>query len=342
MIHIKPEIISGIKSANFLEDLFPYLQSAIELEHATIPPYLTAMFSFKPGTETDIRGIIHSIVIEEMLHMTIASNILNAIGGSPDINKKDFIPNYACHLPMGIAGQLNVGLEKFSILLVENVFMHIEEPESPIIFNNLMAKEETFNTIGQFYNALRDAIKRLTSSSETLPGNPSKQVTSSFFSSENLFPIINTNDVVKAINIIIEQGEGTATSPLDGEEIAHYYRFQEISKGKQLIKDPHVPNGYSFTGKDISFTADNVYNIFPNTKASMLLKDSEEWRRVNEFNTTYYSLLSGLHRTFNGEPEYLSNTIGVMFDLRLAAEKLCATDFPGKEGKKIGPSFEWN
>jgi hypothetical protein len=39
------------------------------------------------------------VVIEEMLHMTIAANVLNAVGGHPAIDRPDFVPNYPEDLP---------------------------------------------------------------------------------------------------------------------------------------------------------------------------------------------------------------------------------------------------
>ena len=61
------------------------LQQAVELEHATIPLYLYALYSLVPGKNDAIAAIIQSVVVEEMLHMTLACNVLNAIGGAPDI-----------------------------------------------------------------------------------------------------------------------------------------------------------------------------------------------------------------------------------------------------------------
>ncbi len=340
MLKINPEFVRRVKQANNLSALFPLFQNAIELEHSTIPPYLTAMFSFKPGAGDYIRTVIHSVVIEEMLHMTIAGNILNAIGGSPDINKKDFIPDYKCHLPMGIGGELEVGLERYSPDLVHNVFMEIEEPEHPLVLKSRAVETDTYKTIGEFYQALQGKLEEL--APEHLPGDPAKQVTSSFFSKDLLYPIRTKKDAINAINIIVEQGEGTSTSPADFDgEIAHYYKFQELYKGRQLVKDPSAPHGYSFTGPEIPYNAADVWPIYPNTKAGMVAPGTEERRRLDEFNSSYVSLLNGLHRTFNGDPGYLPATIGVMFDLRLAAEKLCGTAFPGKPGFNIGPSFEW-
>ncbi len=342
MLKIDQKYIAQVNASETLEDLFPLLQNAIELEHATIPPYLTAMFSFKPNTGSEIRTIIHSIVIEEMMHMTIAANIMNAIGGSPDISSPGFIPNYPGPLPMGIGSQdgLIVGLEKFSLELVKNVFMEIEEPENPIPPSaKLAAALPTFKTIGQFYMAVQKKIIEL--APDKLPGDPAKQVTSDFFSANLLFPILTKQNAVDAINIIIEQGEGTPESPLDPEkELAHYYKFAEIAEQKRIVVRPD--GSYSFSGDPIPFNPGDVLPLFPNTKAAMLLPEtSEERRRVDDFNNAYSSLLSGLHRTFNGDPGYLPNTLGVMFDLKLLSEKLYATPFPGVDGYTIGAPYEW-
>ena len=58
------------------------LQAAVEVEHGTVPLYLTALWSIVNGSDA-AASVIHSVVVEEMLHMTIAANTLNAIGGAP-------------------------------------------------------------------------------------------------------------------------------------------------------------------------------------------------------------------------------------------------------------------
>ncbi|MEA5259097.1 ferritin-like protein [Arcicella aquatica] len=340
MLKIDAKYVRQIENASSLSDLHFLFQKAIELEHSTIPPYLTAMYSLKPNTSKEQKEIIHSIVVEEMLHMTIAANILNALDGKPKINSKSFVPTYPGHLPLGIGGGLVVGIEAFSKELVKKVFMEIEEPEYPIEFKVMSAQVDTYKTIGEFYQALQTKIEEL--AENILPGNPDRQVTSRFFAPDLLYPIITKEDAISAIDIIVEQGEGTTTSPEDQfDQLAHYYRFEEIFVGKRLVKDPSAPNGYSFSGAEIPYNPTDVYPIFPNTKTDMLPVGSQERRRMNEFNASYYSLLDGLHRTFNGEPNFLDNSIGLMFDIKLYAEKLCATPFPGKVGYTIAPSFEY-
>jgi hypothetical protein len=73
----------------------------------------------------------------------------------------------------------------------------------------------------------------------------------------------------------------------------------------------------------------------------MLPDNSEAKNRMNEFNSSYYSLLDALHHVFNGHPKNLDKSIGIMFDIKLAAEKLCTMSFPGKAGYNVGPSFEF-
>src|SRR4051812_16031301 len=86
------------------DELMTALQNAIRLEHSTIPPYLTAYYTLNGGSPSInyARTIIRDVVIEEMLHLTLAANILNAIGGAPRLSDPQFIPTYPGPLPMGI------------------------------------------------------------------------------------------------------------------------------------------------------------------------------------------------------------------------------------------------
>ncbi len=72
-------------SIRTLDELKEFLHRAMQLEHATIPPYMTALYSIKPGSNQAATQILRVIVVEEMLHLTIAANILNAVGGTPDL-----------------------------------------------------------------------------------------------------------------------------------------------------------------------------------------------------------------------------------------------------------------
>ena len=113
------------------DDLRAALQNAIRLEHSTIPPYLTALYTLSGTSDSAeyARSEIKDVVVEEMLHMGLVCNILNAIGGHPVIDDPDFIPAYPTGLPMGVAGDLQVHLKRYSKAVVEDTFMKIEQPQ---------------------------------------------------------------------------------------------------------------------------------------------------------------------------------------------------------------------
>src|SRR5215510_3787075 len=161
MITLKTELFEYLDGT--LEGLKRALQSAIELEHATIPPYLYALYSIRRNTNIEIADLVDSIVVQEMLHMAIDCNILNAIGGEPRIDDPRFVPKYPGHLPGGVEGSLVVGLAPFSKQVVKDTFMVIEEPERPLEFpveeTAVAAKPQ--ETIGQFYQGIIKQIGKL-------------------------------------------------------------------------------------------------------------------------------------------------------------------------------------
>src|SRR4051794_26167505 len=127
------------------------LQWAVELEFATIPIYLSGMWSLKDGSG-EVFDLIKSVVMEEMLHLGFASNMLVAVGGTPQISA----PVYpATGLPGNVRPELQVylaGLSKESVAM----YMQIELPENPLAFT-----VEEFPTIGSFYDAIAAAFATL-------------------------------------------------------------------------------------------------------------------------------------------------------------------------------------
>src|SRR5687768_4726057 len=97
-LRVSPEIMSKLAQGD-KKSVLSAIQDAIKLEHSTIPPYLYALYSLKEGNNQGIIDIIQSVVIEEMLHMTLACNILNALGGTPEIDTPSFVPTYPGTLP---------------------------------------------------------------------------------------------------------------------------------------------------------------------------------------------------------------------------------------------------
>ncbi|HEX9990591.1 MAG TPA: ferritin-like protein [Chloroflexia bacterium] len=340
MIKLHPGLASALDTT---EGLQAALQNAIELEHATIPTYLYAMFSIKTGSNTSIENLISSVVIEEMLHMSLACNILNAIGGSPVIDEPGFIPDYPGPLPGSVEEGLIVPLAPFSLDLVKNVFMEIEEPEDPQIYPVLTpaaalgAAAEPI-TIGQFYGMIKEQLKL--AGPGIWVGDKSRQVTYQYM--PELTEVYDFDTAAAAIDLIVEQGEGTTTDPMEpgsDTEPAHYYRYAEIYNGKTLITNPSPPPGYIYGGAPIPFDPTGVYPTVENPKAANYPAGSKARYACDTFNYTYTSLLKSLHSVFNGYPGQMNNAIGLMESLKEQVVDLMAIDLGN--GTTAGPSFEY-
>jgi Ferritin-like len=338
MIKLKPKLFEALDTR---DGLLTALQQAIQLEHATIPAYLYALYSLKPDSNTVIRELLFSVVTDEMLHMSLVCNILNALGGSPTFDDPKFIPQYPGSLPGAVEAELIVSLEGFSLDLVKNVFMVIEEPETPLQFRFATLAAAPPLTIGQFYSAIKQQIKERGSS--IFVGDPSRQVTYPRWPAE-LIKVTDVDSATRAIEVIVEQGEGTSTSPLDVEgDFAHYYRFAEIYHGKRLIPNPNpgAPNDqkYIYGGDPIPFDPNGVLSAIKNPTASTYPAGSQARYACDTFNYTYTSLLKTLQMTFNGSPDRLGNAIGLMESLKEQAMSLVNIDLGN--GKKAGPSFAY-
>lgn len=344
MIRLNRSVIEGIRAADTPAKLHRYLQSAIELEHSTIPPYLTAMLSLRPGRNRRIAELIRRIVIQEMLHMSIAANILIAIGGRPQINTPDFVPSYPGPLPMQIGDDLIVGIEAFSMPLVREVFMAIEQPEDEIPVR-LAAEADRYATIGQFYDAIQAQIRVLGSSIFVQPTAPPQVVAPRWFAPDRLYPIVDVDSACAAIDLIKIEGEGTSTSPFQSpEEPAHFYQFGSILNGREIVRvpgRPGEPDGYAYAGPVIPFDPDGVWPLAPNCKIADFAPGTRARVRIEQFAYNYSSVLNALHRAFNGEPATLDAAIGLMYDLRVLAVSMMQTVADPASGRTVGPSYEY-
>lgn len=372
MLKIPFRIIQEIHNAKQASDLYKHLQAAIELEHSTIPLYLTALYSIQPNSNQAATEILFSVVREEMLHMVIAANVLNAIGGSPEVNKPEFIPTYPGNLPM-VQTDLIVGLAPLSMALITNTFMQIETsvdpedyPAKPVSFALRAMPQEEYQTIGDFYEAIISKITELHRQG-ALTIKPRYQVVNEqWFPKTELFEITDVDKATSALNLIIVQGEGTKTvqttrvsalngkganqltntfSPFDPEnQPAHYYRFAQIVKGGRLVPDPENPSGFVYNlNQPMNLDSEKIYPLVENSKAEMYPEGSRARRLIDQFNCSYTSLLNGLHKTFNGNSDYLNTTIGVMFELKLQAQEMAEVEIKEgpNAGKLVAPSFEY-
>jgi hypothetical protein len=229
------------------------VQFAIELESSTIPPYLTAYWSVKNISSSPAPNILLSIVLQEMLHMGIVCNLSNSLGQTPIIASPAVVPKYPGRLPGDVHPTLWVELKPLSKGLIADTFMTIEEPETASV---RFAFGQTYPTIGAFYTAIGECIRKLPD--RTFTGTRQLTLARPDFT---LNPITTASEALAGIELIKEQGEGESGSPLYGPnpaDMAHYYLFGQIYHEKVL--EQVSPNTWTYTGEDIPFpSADEIY-----------------------------------------------------------------------------------
>lgn len=350
-----------------LEILRRELQVAIEVELSTIPPYLSALYSIRAEANPQAQANLRNVVMEEMLHMTLAANVLNAVGGHPQIGRRGFVPGYPSDLPWHAPG-FQVGLAAFSAAQVE-CFCAIEapDPRHPLLARLTLldparvaqaqagcSKEpppepKNYQTLGAFYAALIERLHWLVcrfSPASIFTGDRSLQVRpDAYYGADG--PIIVVHDLetaVSALREIVLQGEGTHTSVWDGshEEAvppapAHYYQFDEIRRGRRYRAgdQPDHPTGASF---DVDWAA--VHPMSANPKRQAYERAHPEiYERLKRFDDLYLAVLDQVNTAFNGEPDQLRRAVARMYELRYAATELMCVPDPLQPGHTVGASF---
>ena len=128
-------------SIETVDDLRSHLVLATRVELSTIPPYLYAMYSIE-DQESEAARLIASVVVEEMLHVALITNLLLAVGGEPSF-RYDLIPSYpgflAHHQP-----DLLLELRECTPELIEGTFLEIEKPRAP----GAIPEDDNFETLG--------------------------------------------------------------------------------------------------------------------------------------------------------------------------------------------------
>jgi len=351
-----------------LKDLKYHLQLALEVEFFTIPPYLCALWSIQDGNNLEAQEVIKSVVIEEMLHMTLVANLMNAVGAKPKLGKKEF-PTYPNLLPHSSNNHREIHLEKFSPDAIE-AFMEIEQPRKP----KGPPEDDNFQTIGQFYEAVLDGLEYLVDklgSKKVFKGHKNNQITPKYYygSGGFIFTIENLKDARNAIHEISEQGEGYIPESKetnghkdanpkkyqlgriwDGDdhygqspEPAHYYRFQEIILGQKYQHgdkpyDPKKPNSGP-TGEKFTVHWDKVDNM---QKDPQVCPDYQEdvREKMDSFNQSYTRMMKTIEKAYNGHPHLLREGVGEMYKLKYLGKELMR--IPSGDGKTtVGPSFKF-
>jgi hypothetical protein len=357
-------------------DLRAALQQALLVEQATIPPYLAALFSLRPDYNVKVAEIIRGVVLEEMQHMAQVGNLLNAVGGEPQIGRPGLVPTYPGRLPGPVLPDLKVRLRAFSLEQVRDVFMAIEQPQHPTVDGKpfrgavidrsqvtldrsgkvLAAGEEAMRTledwfhraeytpltIGWFYNQIARAVSVLDKQGGLFTGDPGRQV-SWPDAPATLYQVTDRRSALLAIYQIIEQGEGSphdlnGNDIADPDELGHYYRFEEIAKGRTLVQDAR--GRWVYEGPEIPFDPVGVYPVVDDADTYRLPAGSAARRDSQQCDESYTNLLTSLNRVFNGHPSELDDAVGLMNQVQVQAKKLYDVPAPGDEHKVLGPAFQ--
>ncbi|MFI0479264.1 ferritin-like protein [Actinomadura sp. 9N215] len=250
----------GIQS---VQDLADHLHVAAQVELSTIPLYLYATYSIKTRGHSQWaapRGVLRSLIgisIEEMLHLALVRNLMVAIGHGDQISfyDKDFIPKYPSLMmhrynPDDEDGaEILLSLEKLSTDHV-STFRRIEMPDDvepdAVTFEAHPKAVGQYTSLGAFYRSIEagfcdlDAKKKI----KWALGDARKQYKRAFwneFGSGKPIRVHNLDTARKALNIIIEQGEGTLKDrqhikvKRGIEDFTHYEKFLRIQRGEEGI-----------------------------------------------------------------------------------------------------------
>ena len=231
------------------ESLIHQLYEAAELEHNLMCTYLYAAFSLKCGTEEGLstaeaeavarwRRTILSVAVEEMGHLTAVWNITAALGGSPRFGRMNFPLD-----PGALPASVIVRLAPFSEAVLQH-FIYLERPKHSVepdgegfkpdfTFQRGVAAPRVtpmpidYDTVGAFYENLAknlaDFVARV-GEKVAFCGDRNLQISRKEIDFQGCDPVFCSITALKALEAIVNQGEGAASETAD----SHYCRFLEI------------------------------------------------------------------------------------------------------------------
>ncbi|MFI9150591.1 ferritin-like protein [Streptomyces sp. NPDC053367] len=322
------------------------LQQAMMLELATLPPYLSAMWSIEPQSGEVLKAF-KRIVFDEMSHLGLAGNMLTTIGGVPRLGDVHAVPKYPGPLPGGVRPSLTVflsGLSKESL----DLFARIEEPDNPIAD----AAAQSHTSIGAFYTAILEAFR---DHADLITGGHQLIRDMEHHGAGNSLVALNSlADVEAAIDVIKEQGEGIGASPENPHpgvtgELAHYFVFRELFRGRKLVKVAENPDRWDFSGDVIAMPGTRPMGTVPDGgwgAPGQPAPDAETQDLLDQGNQAYSRMLDHLEDAWQAnDPDtasgFLDEAVFKMVSLRGPARTLMLREVPGGDGRTYGPEFRY-
>ena len=327
--------LAAMSTAAAISTLQDDLQIAIQLEQATLPPYLCAYWSINPNATSAgaqaAQNSILTVINEEMIHLAMACNILNATGGQPSINgsNPNFpVPTYPGPLPghSKTSNPFTVSLAPVGPASLQT-FMDIELPQ----YDDPVAPPDGWATIGEFYDEIIALINTLTDSDfqNTTNGQATDANNPTPPGSGSILTVNSVASALAALNEIIVQGEGTQTNPDSGPgELAHYFQFQQVLQ--------------SIQNQSWNYQQD-VFNMVTNPNLNIANFPANAVTLNNQVNSLFSTLLDGLHSAFNSSSpdDNLGGAEGAMGNLQTPAQQLMQVPLNGQPGLFCGPVFQY-
>jgi hypothetical protein len=327
--------IAALSPADTLATLQSDLQIAIQLEQATLPPYLCALWSINPSATSTgaqkAQNSILTVINEEMIHLAIACNVLNATGGQPSINGSNTtypVPTYPGPLPAHskTSNPFVVSLAPVGLAALQT-FLAIELPD----YDDPVTPPDGWATIGEFYDEIIALIQALPDSyfQSTVNGQATDNSNPTPPGSGSILTVNSSASAVAAITEIIVQGEGTKTDPDSGpNELAHYFQFQQVLDS--------IQNG------SWNYQAD-VFNMVTNPNLSLANFPANAITLNNQVNSIFSTLLDGLHAAFNSTSpdDNLNAAVTAMLALQTPVQQLMQIPLNNQSGFNCGPVFQY-
>jgi len=342
------------------EQLLYTLAEASEIEHNLMCCYLYAAWSLKTeaddGLDEALRAelkcwqhVIFKVAIDEMSHLALVANLMNAIGGSAHFSRPNFPIANGYH-PAG----LQVHLAPFTRATLQH-FIHLERPEgsdepdgegfepsldySRALYGiQLTPSAQDFPTVGHLYKAVERGLIGL---SETLGegvlfcGDPALQVGPTLANLPGLIAVTDLTSAVKAIETIVEQGEGSPAHNAD----SHFERFVGLRTAYEtlLAANPGLVPAYP--------VANNPVMRKPVEPAGRVWVQHDAPRAVMDIgNAVYNHMLRFLVQAFaDTDPlrkrQFLDGGIDMMFALDPLARELARLKANDSDDCNAGISF---
>jgi Ferritin-like len=219
------------------EALIYMLCEAAELEHGIMCQYLFAAFSLKQAadeglTDAELEAVgrwrkqVSHVATQEMLHLALVHNLLSAIGAAPHLARPN-LPAPASHYPAGV----QLALLPFGEEALRH-FMFLERPEgmdladadglaamgqaTPVLSaRDIVPRGQDFATIGHLYRSIETGLAHLAErhgEDWLFVGPPRAQATRAHFGWPGLVAVTDLVSAQRAIEQILEQGEGPAAT----------------------------------------------------------------------------------------------------------------------------------